>query len=75
MNEGQNLSIQHFDLVLITLDPFAPPHPLLVAEVWEFTDLGICTDTLQVLSSLPAIQSKRGLSAQLLLLMDRPWGS
>lgn len=62
MNEGQNLSIQHFDLVLITLDPFAPPHPLLVAEVWEFTDLGICTDTLQVLSSLPAIQSKRGLS-------------
>ncbi|PKX92700.1 uncharacterized protein P174DRAFT_421749 [Aspergillus novofumigatus IBT 16806] len=62
MNDGQNMPIQHFGPVLITLDPFAPPHPLLVAGVWEFTDLEISTDTLQALRSLPAIQNKRGLS-------------
>ncbi|GIK03282.1 hypothetical protein Aspvir_007351 [Aspergillus viridinutans] len=62
MNDQQNIPIQLFGPVLITMDPFAPPHPLLVAGVWEFTDLEISTDMLLALSSLPAIQNKRGLS-------------
>ncbi|GIJ81982.1 hypothetical protein Asppvi_000485 [Aspergillus pseudoviridinutans] len=62
MNDEEDLPMQLFGPVLITLDPFAPPHPLLVAGVWELTDLEISIDTLQALNSLPAIQNKRGLS-------------
>ncbi|RHZ47909.1 uncharacterized protein CDV56_104468 [Aspergillus thermomutatus] len=62
INDEQNIPAQLFGPVLITLDPFAPPHPLLVAGVWEFTDLEISAETLLALSLLPAIQNKRGLS-------------
>lgn len=48
--------------VSLTLDPFTPPDPRFVHDVWEYTDWKIDPTTLTALRLLPSIEDKRGLS-------------
>ncbi|OJJ44038.1 hypothetical protein ASPZODRAFT_820254 [Penicilliopsis zonata CBS 506.65] len=62
INALQNLPHSLHGNITISLNALTPPHPRLVQNVWEYTDLEICPSTIKALALLPSIQNKRGLS-------------